>query len=217
MSWTDAALDLRKLLADVGTEKLSWRKPVFGLVNGDNTTFKTFEYRRVTDFTDADIPLGVYVDNAQVSVASDDVTMGEFSLGSAPDEGSTVEATYYMQWFKDDEIETFIQSGANWLGFTTTFLDTLPGLRPSVLQYAAGDAYSNLALRYTRTLSDHFKLEDMPKDAVREMIAAYRAAATAAYEQALKRRDEFYTRQGQALQPLFASIEGHVSDPQPKR
>lgn len=215
-TWTTAQSDLRKLLADDATDKLSWRKNVFGQVDGVNKTFKTFEFRRVTDFTTATTPLGVYVNDTLVNVVSDYLEVGQFEASDAPAAGSKIEATYYMQWFTDLEIESYLQSGANWLGFTSTFTAVVPGLRPSNLQYAAGDAYSHLALRLSRTLSENFKLEDMPKEAVRELISAYRTAAEHAYDQALKRRDEFYTRQGQALQPLFANIIGGATDPQPK-
>lgn len=214
--WLTSESDLRKLLADDPTDKLSWRKTVFGQVDGVNKTFKTFEFRRVTDFTTATTPLGVFVNDAAVTVASDYTDVGQFELSAAPTAGQTINATYYMQWFTDDEVDSYLQSGANWLGFTDTFLQVVPGLRPSVLQYAAGDAYSHLSLRLSRTLSENFKLEDMPKEAVRELISAYRTAAEHAYDQALKRRDEFYTRQGQALQPLFANIIGGATDPQPK-
>jgi len=214
--WSTAQSDLRKLLADDSTDKLSWRKTVFGQVDGTNKTFKTFEFRRVTDFTTAVAPLGVYVNDVLVNVVSDYLEVGQFECSDAPVAGSKIESTYYMQWFTDSEIESYLQSGANWLGYTDSYTKVIGGLRPSVLQYSAGDAYSHLALRLSRTLSENFKLEDMPKEAVRELISAYRTAAEHAYDQALKRRDEFYTRQGQALQPLFANIIGGATDPQPK-
>src|SRR4051812_40061779 len=104
MSWSTAVSDLRRKLADNTTDKLSWRKTVFGQLDGTNHSFKTYERRRVTDFStiipsDDPGPVGVYVDNIKVQVTSDDVVVGQFVLETAPNNGSRIEATYYNQWF----------------------------------------------------------------------------------------------------------------------
>lgn len=214
-TWTTSTSDLRKLLADGDTEKLSWRKTVFGNVDGSNKRFKTFEYRRVTDLTTATSPEGIFINNSAVTVASDFQEVGEFELATAPTEGQTIEATYYVQWFTETELENFLQSASYHLGFTS--VDNVPpSLRISALQYGAGDAYSNLALRYTRVMGDHYRVNDLPKEYAQRMAESYRALAKDAYDLAQKLRDDYYTRQGQALQPLFANVWGAAPNPQPK-
>ena len=220
MSWTTSTEDLRKLLADESNQKLAWRKVVFGDVDGVNKTFKTFEYRRITDFSSSDTaaPLGVFVNGVQIPVATDYPDVGEFVVSQASDvaEGVTIGATYYVQWFLDSELDTYILNGIHQVSMDQ--VENVPfALRNAVLQYAAGDSYSNLALRYTRVMGDHYRVNDLPREYAQEMAERYRTLAKEAYELAQKLRDDYYTRQGQSLQPLFATVLGAAPNPQPKR
>lgn len=219
MSWTNAVSDLRRKLADNSSDKLSWRKTVFGVVDGSNTKFKTYEWRRVTDFTTvaSDQSLGVFVNQAFATVVSDDVVVGQFQLATPPTDGDTLEASYYNQWFIDAELESFLVSSTQIMAFGSDYLQVPEGLRPAALEYACGDAFKQLALRY-RQMGEMYRVEDLPRAGLDKFITEYNEAAQKCYEEATKRRDEFYdSRQGQAKQPLYASILGTAVDPQPKR
>ncbi len=221
MAWLTAVSDLRQKLGDNSADKLSWRKTLFGLVDGSNTAFKTYEWRRVTDFTtiasDDTGVLGVYVNNAKVTVASDDVTSGQFLLAVPPVNGDTLEATYYNQWFIDTELETFLRSACNWLGLGDDYTMIEYGLRPGALEYACADAFKQLALRW-RQLGEMYRVEDLPRQGIDQFIKDYNDAAEKDYDLATKKRNEFYdNRQGMALQPLSSNILGTAWNPQPKR
>lgn len=224
MSWTTARDDLRLLLNDGPADKIRAFKRVFGDVNGTNTRFKTYEFRRVTDFsTVADSsPLGVYVNGVKIpaaSIASDLPETGFFSLTapSVPSAGAVVEATYYVQFFLDAELDGFLRLASNWLGFADSFQNVPQGLRPSAAHYAAGEAYQKLAMRFAEHSSETYRLEDMPDDRRMEIVAQYKAAAADAKTQATTLRDQNYTRQGQSLSPLFGVYSPSVRNVAPNR
>jgi hypothetical protein len=134
--WTDktaAIADIRRLISDGDTDKFCDQKLVFGKIDGNNVRFKSFERRRVSDFTvDADdpSPVGVYINFERISaasVATDDLVSGSFTLTTPPEDGQEVRASYYYHWFLDEEIEQFLMNAAQWLGYG---IDT--GLNPEV-------------------------------------------------------------------------------------
>ncbi len=216
MSWATSTTDLRRLLSDGSTDKLKHRKRVLGQINGANTVFKTFEFRRVTDLSTATAPFGVYVDGSAVAVSSDDLSVGEFTLASAPLDGSVVEATYYNQWFNDSELDGFLLSAANWLGFASASA-IVEGLRPAAIHYAAQEAYMKLSLRWAEHLSETYRLEDAPADQTMDVVESYKDLAEFMHKKSVDLRDQFYTRQGRNLQPISTSILGNVRDVVPKR
>lgn len=215
MTWSTAVTDLRNFLSDGPTDRLRWRKRVLGDIDGTNKRFKTFEFRRVTTFVGITAPLGVYVDGTKVNVTVDDLPSGEFTI-SAPAAGTVVEATYYMQWFIDSELQDFLIHSSNWLLSTDDFTQIPPGLVPAAENYAAFEAYMKMALRWTERLSETYRLEDAPdKDRI-TIVQYFKELADSRRETALKLRDEYYTRQGMALQPLFRSIPGRVGPVTPR-
>lgn len=216
MTWTNSVSDLRTQLSDGPTDKLRYRKRCFDQANGVNKIFKTFEFRRLTNFTSAVAPEGVYVDGVASAVTSDSPLIGEFELAVAPTDGKIVECTYYIQWFLDTELTVFLQMAANWLGAADT--NSIPeGLKPSALKYACADAYQKLALRWAEHISETYRLEDGQDPKRMDIVESYRKAGLDSRKEAEKMRDIFYTRQGRNLQPLFGSIPGKLSDPMPKR
>lgn len=217
--WTDAEAleDVRAKLSDGNQDKFGFRKPCFGLTNGDNTTFKTFEWRRVTDLTDTEFPLGVFVNGESVSVSEDFPDTGDFQLSDAPVDGDKVEASYYSQWFSDDELRKFLVKATQWLGMGRDFTTLQDVIIPAALEYAASEAYAKLALRWAVRVSEMYRVEDAPDEKRMAIVDSYKAAATQALKDATEKRDAVYTRQGQSLAPLFRNIAGHVVDPQPKR
>lgn len=220
MTWSTAVTDLRIKLSDNATDKIRAFKRVFGEIDGVNTRFKTFEFRRVTNFTTAASPLGVYVDQTLIpaaSISSDDPATGFFTFAVAPAASAVVEATYYIQFFLDTELDSFLRLASNWLGLGDTVANVPGGLQPAALQYAAAEAYQKLASRFTEYQSETYRLEDMPNEQRLALVAEYKNAAAQCRDQAKAMRDEYYQRQGQHLSPLFAVNAGNVKNVVPNR
>lgn len=217
MSWTNGLSELRTILSDGAADKLRHRKAVLGVTNGTNKRFKTLEFRRLTTFVSASVPYGAYVNGVLAAVTADDLASGEFALNTAPAAGDTVEATYYIQWFTDAELTVFLNSASQWLGLGDSFSVVDSGLRSAASKYATADAYQKLALRWTEFLSETYRAEDAQADVVKAAIDSYAKLAEMFRKEAYKSRDQFYSRQGQALAPRFLSVAGNVSDPVPKR
>ena len=215
MTWTTSTADLRNLLSDGATDRYRYRKKCFGDCNGTNTKFKTFEFRRITSFVSPTAPLGVFKNGASVTVATDYPETGEFVLSAAPVDGDAIEASYYIQWFTDAELATFLRVGTEWLGLNTDPTAVPSGLQPAVIRFAAGEAYMKMAMRWKELLSAGFRLEDMP-DPKSDGSKTYMDMATAMKDEARKFRDDYMTRQGQSLQPLFGILPGRVGSPQPR-
>ena len=219
MSWTTSTEDLRKLLSDGPTDKYFYRKKVFGDINGTNQNFKTFEFRRVTNFVTepSGTFLGAYVNSVKVTATVDDFATGEFTLTTAPTDGSRVEATYYAQWFLDSELNEFLTTATQWLGKGATVSNVEDGLQPAALKYASGEAYQKLSLRWVQHLSETFRLEDAVDPKNQGIVDPYEKASLAFKKEAETLRDDFYKRQGQYLAPLNLSIAGRVREIAPKR
>jgi len=217
MSWITATSDLRTLLSDGPTDKIRYRKSVFGQKNGANKRFKTFEPRRVTDLTTATQPFGVFINGSLVATASDDLIVGEFELVTAPVDGDFVEATYYYQWFIDSELAVFLKNAAQWLGKGADITTVPDGLQPAALHHAAQESYHKLALKWSEHMSEMYLLEDAPKDGSKDVLEGYRALAKDFTEKATALRNDFYERQGQSIQPIVTSIIGSVRDVKPQR
>lgn len=217
MSWTEALSDLRTLLSDHSTDKLRHRKSVFGTVDGTNKRFKTYEYRRVTNFVSDVEPLGVFVDGNLASIVCDIPVVGEFVLVTAPTSGQTVEASYYSQWFIDSELEVFLKDATNWIGTVTEYQGIPQGLRPAALKYAEGEAYQKLAMKYTEWYSQMYRLEDQQAKERDAIIKSYMDASEASFERARENRKSYYERQDQGLAPRSKSIAGAIPVVQPRR
>lgn len=217
MGWPTVLTDLRTLLSDGATDKLNYRKTVFGQADGTNKTFKTFEFRRITDLTSAVAPLGVYVNGTLATVDTDNLVVGEFAVHTAPANTATIEATYYSQWFLDSEIQGFINQGVAWIQAGGN-ADIIPqGLQPAVLKYAAADAYQDLASKWAMNYSSQYRVEDANDPNKRTPMSAWLQLANNYRKEATELRDQFYRRSGKALQPLFASLTGAVTDPMPQQ
>lgn len=202
--WTNALDDLRNRLNDGPTDKLRFLKKLIGQVDGSNKLFKSFEFRRVTDFSASGTvaPLGVYVNEAIVPVSGDNPEIGVVELASAPAARDTVQGVYYVQWFKDSELTFFLQEASQWLGGGSDFSTVAPGLRPAALEYAACEAYKKLANKFVENQSDTYRFEDSPDPNKQSMVDTYMKMADGCLDQANKLRDDFYGRQGQANAPL---------------
>lgn len=218
MSWTSAVSDLRTELSDGPTDKLRAFKTVFGTPNGVNTIFKTFEFRRLTDFssTATAYPLGLYLNGARLAasaVTQDDPDTGYFTAASAYDDSALLTATYYIQWFKDTELQQFLTESAQWIASTTDYTAIGDGLVPAALKYACHVAYTKLALRQSENILETYRLQSAPDDRRFDIVKAYQDAAKQYLETATQLRDDFYTRKGQFKAPLFGSISGNIKNP----
>lgn len=216
MSWTTAASDLRTLISDGTNDHYVYRKKCFGYCNGTNTSFKTFEPRRLTDFTTAAVPLGVYKNGTAVTVSTDYTTQGEFVLASAPADGDVVQASYYYQWFLDAELVVFLTSAAEWIYSSTDYTNIPEGLRPAAKYYAAQEAMHKLAVRWSERMSNMLLLEDGPDPKVVGVADSFRELAKDYKEKAETLRKQYYSRQDQAEAPLYGNNWGAVREITPK-
>lgn len=218
MSWllATAVTELRQLIHDGPTDKLRNLKKVFGDLNGSNKNFKTLEYRRVTDFTSATFPLGVFKNGVAFTVSADYPTTGDFQTTAAPVDGDILTATYYIQYFTDTELNTFMTNATKWLdlGSITTIPDSL---QQAALRYGAYQAYEKLALKFSEHISETYRLEDQPNADRAGLIAEFTKLSRQFYDDSVKHRDEYYSRSGKQLQPSWRFSQGRITDPQPKK
>lgn len=217
MSWLSAVSQLRDQLGDNPKMHLRYRQRVIGRVDGINTTFKTLDFRRVTSFLSSTIPEGVFVSGASAVVASDFPEVGEFTVTVAPPEGEVVEASFYVQWFLDSELEGYLISSAQWLGLGSDWLVIPDGLRPAAKFYASKQAMEQLSLRWSEYLSSTYLMEDAPRPEDKKNLEQYQRLAKLYWDQAESALKNFYTRSGQSLAPSFSSIPGSVRRVAPNR
>lgn len=211
MAWLTAKQDLRILLSDGPTDRYSYRKQVFGELNGSNTRFKTFDPRRVTVFTQTP---SVFLNGNLLStsaVVDDNAYTGEFILQDAPNDGDILEASYYSQWFLDAELDDFLSQAGLWTLGSFDFSLIPNGLIPACKKYAAAEAYLKLAIRWREHTSSFFKVEDAPNPDANAKTDSFIKMSEMFRKEALDARTEYYkTRQGQALQPLFGTVSGTI-------
>lgn len=218
MSWTNAVTDLRTLLSDGPTDKLRALKSVFGVQDGTNVSFKTFEFRRVTDFSASGTaaPLGIYLNNSLLpasAIASDDLLSGFFTLQAAPSDADNLVASYYIQWFLDPELEGFMQRSSMWLGYDDQYINIPSGLKTAALKYAEHEAYQKLSLRYAENIVETYRLQDAPDDKRMSVVSAYQQAASQKLKEAYQARDDYYKRKGKPLAPIFDTASGNIKNP----
>ena len=217
MSWANPIGDLRTLLSDGPTDKLRAFKGVFGNLNGTNTLFKTFEFRRTTDFTQSVAPFGIYLNGnllASNQIASDDLATGYFTLRSAPNDSDEILTTYYIQWFLDTELDGFLVRASDWIGLGDIYANLDVGLKTAALKYAAHEAYQKLSLKYAENIVETFRMQDSPDEKRMDIVANYQMASRNALKDAQTYRDDFYkNRKGMALAPIVKTIRGNVKNP----
>lgn len=216
-TWTTAASDLRTLISDGPNDHYVYRKKCFGPCDGSNRSFKSFEPRRVTDFTTSVAPLQVYKGSTAVTVTTDYTTQGEFVLTTAPVDGDVITASYYYQWFVDAELVTFLTSAAEWIGSGPLYDNIPEGLRPAAKYYAAQEAMHKLAVRFAERMSEMYLLEDAPDPKVVGVADSFRKLAADYKAKSETLRKQFYSRQDQAEAPLFGNNWGSVPEITPSR
>lgn len=219
MAWSTAVTDVRKILSDGATDKLCYRKKVIGEINGTNVTFKTFEIRRISSLVTPTGPTGAFTDSGvAVPVTSEDMESGEFVVTTAPADGTSLVASYYYQWFNDDELTEFLTDASEWIGNGADFTTLGEDLRPSAKEYAAHKAYQKLISRMSVNLAETYQLYDAPDQKRFDPVAAYMKISQGKYDLALKLRNDVYTgRKGQAGAPRSGTVIGRVPNVAPNR
>lgn len=217
MPWTTSLDELRTLLNDGPTDKYRYRKQLFGQINGVNGEFKSLEYRRITDFTTAIAPLGVYVNDVLVASGADDPATGEVALTAPPVDGDKVTASYYSQYFIDAELNQFLIASTKWMDLGTDPTTLGSCLQQAALKYAAHQAYQKLSLRFLERLSEMYRVEDSVKADQTELVAQFKALSDDFYAAAVKARNDCYARSGKSEGPSWGFVTGSVRDIQPKR
>lgn len=217
-----ATTDLRTLISDGPTDKNVYRKKLFGDTNAVNTYFRSFDRRRVTNFSDPTLafPLGVFINGVRVAnsgISADDPLSGEVTLATAPTNTQRVEASYYYQWFLDNECALFLQNATQWLGLGVDCTQIPDGLQPAALYYAAQEAMHKLCIWWSERQADMYLVEDKPDEKNASPVDMYRRLAEDYRKKSIELRDNYYKRQGQSLQPIFVSLKGAVRDYVPKR
>lgn len=206
MSYANAITEFRQVMADTDLHKHSFQKKVLGRKDGDNTKFITFDKRVIEDtFT-------VQVDGVDVTFTMDDPVKGTFTVNEAPASNQELTASYYWQWWLDEEIKNFLNKGAESTG---QFTDTIPdnsylkiqaGLRSAAMLYGAYWATMSLIkyLEMRRHSSEYVIEEDGNRDANdAAMIDAMRREAADYITRADTARDDFWKRLGQRAKPSF--------------
>jgi len=216
--WTNAVIDCRKTLSDQDNDKLLYQKKVIGqMQDGVNKTFKTFETRRVSSFLTPVYPCGVYVNNVLAVVTQEDLISGQFELDVAPGNSDSVVATYYVQWFLDEELEEFLATASIWCGFTEDYLTLPDTFRPAAKEYVAFLAYQKLVSKMAVNLAETYQLYDAPDEKRFNPVDMYMKISKVKYDLAVKLRDDVYTRKGQAQAPRSKTLVGTVRDVPPNR
>jgi hypothetical protein len=218
--WTttaDAIKDLRYQLSDGATDKLADRKTVIGICNGTNKNFKTFDIRRLSTFVSPTDIAQVFVNDTAATVDSENIESGDFVLHTAPAEGDRVTATYYHQWFNNDQADFFLRKASEWAISSDLYYNVPMGLYSAVLNKACSNAFRELAVRFARLYSAQYRMEDLPREDLKQTQDQYSNLAESYDKAATKDLEFYYTRQGLNLQPLFGNIAGRVYDVKPNR
>lgn len=206
MSYTAAITELRQLLSDTQYHKKATDKRIIGAVDGVNVTFHAYD-KRILSST-----FIVKVNGTEVDASLDDAIQGLITLTDPPGINSKVTASYYFQWWLDDELKTFLNKGAE---LTSFFSDAIPddaylkvgaGLKTAALYFSASYAMDSL-INYlvNRRHSEEFLIEESGNDesAFSQTIDAMRTASKDFWEKAKWARDDFYKSQGKQGRPAF--------------
>ena len=164
MDWltSDAIAQLRSIIGDGATDKWEFKVNVFPSPDGVTKRFFVGQTRLVED------SLQVYLAGALTAVSgTPSYATGEFELATAPGADDECQCSFYYQWFLDRELAVFLDDAAQMLslytsatsGFVTlvgtpgSSVSIEIGVRPSLLQFAAYNAYMRKAAETADSLS----------------------------------------------------------------
>lgn len=207
MNYATGITELRQLLSDSAERKRATKKQIIGKIDGENTTFTTYDKNIFED------TLQVFVNDVEVDASLDDEIAGQIILASAPDKNTKVTATYYFRFWNDDDLTNFLNKGAEATGQFSdaspdkAYLSIQPGLKFAALYFAASMACDSLILYLVnREHAEEFLIQEDGNDDSNfgQMIDALRRMSDSFSEKAFKHRDDFYQRLGKRNAPSFA-------------
>lgn len=220
MSYDNAVLELRQLLADTDFNKKATKKKLIGPVDGNNTSFFTYD-KRISEDT-----LEVFVGNESVDFTLEDAVKGQITLSDAPAVNTKVVASYYWKFWLDEELINFLNKGAESTGeFSgaqpdTAYLLIQPGLKTAAMYFAANMANTSL-VQYlvNRRHSEEFLVEQdgNSDEGFSMMIKSLSEAGDSYWKKAVFHRDDFYKRLGKRNAPAFAIKVGRRANYGPRR
>lgn len=213
MNYTTAITELRQMIADTNMAKRVTRKTITGTADGNNQLFYTWDKRLYED------TFQLFINSELQDEDSFDVSnavAGEITVKSAPDKDSDMRASYYFQWWLDEELVNFLNKGAETIGLTdpnisrthtdSAYLLIPGGLKNGALKFAAHYAMDALVSRFIADKhSAEFLLEQDGNTDIgyTELIKSLQAQASNWFKQGLQMRDDFYKRQGRQYAPAF--------------
>lgn len=213
--WTSAQVardDLRRYVNDGAQDRPIKQKLVFGAVNGQNTKFTTFDDRLVASSFVAT------VDFVPVTATLDDPVMGDFTLASAPLNGSQVRAKYFFQYFLDSDLDEALQMAAIECIESDDITQVTFGLKPAALNFGGHFAYTKMAIRWAQRMSSKFLLEEEPtQEDLQQRPAHFLKIAGDMYKHAVLMRDAFYMRNGRRNAPAVAVNKPRLRAIAPRR
>ncbi len=213
MSYTQAITEIRQLLSDSEFHKKATKKKLIGKIDANNTKFFTYDKRLVED------SLEVFVNDEAANFTLDDAIKGEITLGEAPEKNKAVTASYYYQFWIDDELKSFLNKGAEQVSQWTdavpdnAYLAISGGLKTPALMFACSLATDSLiSYMINRRHSEEFNIEQDGNDdtGFSQMITAMKDQSKHFWDRGLQMRDDFYKRQGKRNAPAFAVKLGRV-------
>ncbi len=220
MSYDTAIKELRQLIADTEFHKKATKKKLIGSIDGENKQFITYDKRLLEDTVE------VFVNGIAAAFTVDDAIKGVITLNAAPDKNTKVEASYYWQFWLDDELKNFLNKGSEATSqWTSTipdnaYLSILPGLKTAALMLSASLANRSL-IQYlvNRRHSEEFLIEQDGNDdsGFSQMINALQKVADQYWKDGIQMRDDFYQRQGKRNAPAFAIKQGVTKQYGPRR
>lgn len=221
MSYVNAVIELRQLLADTDMHKKASKKKLIGAIGTENTVFFTGDKRIFEDTFE------LFINNVQSDAFTiDDPIKGQITLSEAPAPNSSVTANYYWQFWLDAELINFLNKGAESTG---AFNDAIPdqaylsiqaGLKTASLYFAANMAISSeIQFLINRNRSEEFLIQESGNDDTKfsQTIAAMKDNAKSYWDKAVFHRDDFYKRLGKRNLPAFAIKRGRTSNYGPIR
>jgi len=212
-SLDEAVADLRVFMNDGPLDRFVPHKRLYGVRDGVNMTFFTFEGRIVNKGADQVASPSVTVMFNDAPLASSQVTVTDFNQGlitlATPAPPNTnVDARYFYQRFLDAELQTALETVAGEFGEVNDVTAIADGLRLAVLNFAAHVSYQKLALQWADRVSSKFVLEESPvQNEALNHTNLFRQSARDFLAQGQQLRTGYYQRHGRRNVPAFGVVK----------
>ena len=214
MSWSDPLGDLRRFLADTNEDnRVKQRAVLPTFTNGQTRRFITFDDRLLASGNQSVCaqPLRVYLGNNEIAASGILVLnqdRGEFELMLVVSGNQQkLTASYYFQKWYDDELNFYLQQGAQQVNANQAS-EVIPGLQLPALEFAGSMAFTRLGSRWQQRKSQQFLLEDEPaRKEAEELIKYCTSEAERLRKAAREDRESYYnTKLNLAQSPAWALL-----------